>query len=209
VEETNAARAKIGGLGQGARRKGGGALGGGALERFKYLGIIGLVVRNMAVGRVVNVNEMVGSAVENAKNLWSRGRIAVVEAATGTARSEVTVKDGGEHDEWNPTPPTAEFKNYIGTSWGYVEMEYLTLRLPPPQEVEKGAAALRQLLLDFFAERGEEREFNFSDGAAVFESLVDFCSEAYGQYSTRGLEATVYDGGGDYSPIKVKLTWLG
>jgi hypothetical protein len=163
----------------------------------------------MAVREVVNVNGMIGSAIERVRSLWSQSRIAIVEAATGTVRSEVTVKDGGEHDEWNPTPPTAEFKNYISTSWGYVEMDYLTLKLPPPQKVEKGAAALRQLLSDFFAEREEEREFDFSDGAAVFESLVGFCSEAYGQYSTRGLRAVVHDSGGDYPSIRVELTWLG
>ncbi|MCC6051189.1 MAG: hypothetical protein LM580_10800 [Thermofilum sp.] len=162
-------------------------------------------MRNMAAEGAVNVDE----AVERARALWSQGRIAIVEAATGTMRSEVAVKDGGEHDEWNPTPPTAEFKNYISTSWGYVEMEYLTLKLPPPSKPERGAAALKRLLLDFFAERGEEEEFKFSDGAAVFESLVGFCSKAYGQYSTRGLRAVVHDSGGDYPSIRVELAWLG
>jgi len=166
-------------------------------------------VRDMTVEEVVNVNRMIDGAVEGARALWSQGRIAVVEAATGTARNEVTVSDGGEHDEWNPTPPTAEFKNYISTSWGYVEMEYLTLKLPPPSNLEKGVAALRELLLDLFAGRGEERKYGFYDGAAVFESLVDFCSEVYGQYSTRGIEAKVYDSGGDYPSIKVELRWLG
>jgi hypothetical protein len=163
----------------------------------------------MAVGRVVNVEEVVETAVERVRKLWSEGRVAVVDAATGTARSEITVKDGGEYDEWSPTPPTAEFKNYISTSWGYVEMEYLTLRLPPPKEVEKGAAALRGLLSDFFAPRGEEEKYSFYDGAAAFKALVDFCSEVYSQYSTRGLRAVVYDSGGDNPSILVELTWLG
>jgi len=159
----------------------------------------------MAAEGAVNVEE----AVEKARALWSQSRIAIVEAAIGSMRSEVTVKDGGEHDEWSPTPPTAEFKNYISTSWGYVEMEYLTLKLPPPSKPERGAAALRQLLSDFFARGEGEGEDGFYDGAAVFETLVDFCSKAYGQYSTRGLRAVVYDSGGDYPSIHVELVWLG
>jgi hypothetical protein len=159
----------------------------------------------MAAEGAVNVDE----AVERARALWSQGRIAIVEAATGTVRSEVAVKDGGEHDEWSPTPPTAEFKNHISTSWGYVEMDYLTLKLPPPSKPERAAAALKRLLLDFFARGEGEGEDGFYDGAAVFETLVDFCSEAYGQYSTRGLRAVVHDSGGDYPSIRVELTWLG
>jgi hypothetical protein len=163
----------------------------------------------MAVGRVVDVEEMVETAVEKVRKLWSEGRVAVVEAATGNVRNEVAVTDGGEHDEWSPTAPALAFRNYISTSWNYIEMEYLTLKLPPPTRAERGAAALRELLMDFFAPRGEEKKYSFYDGAAAFKALVDFCSETYGEYSTRGLRAVVYDSGGDYPSIEVELTWLG
>jgi hypothetical protein len=163
----------------------------------------------MAVGRVVNVEEMVETAVERVRKLWSEGRVAVVEAATGNVRNEVVVTDGGEHDEWSPTEPALTFRNCISTSWHYIEMEYLTLRLPPPERAERGATELRRLLMDFFAPRGEEERYGFHDGAAAFGALVDFCSEVYGQHSARGLRAAVYDSGGDYPSIRVELTWLG
>jgi len=155
----------------------------------------------------------IAGAVEKVKKLWLDGRIAEIRVHWGRYFG-IEVEDAGdaksEEERMGMALPALHYENKWVDDCTR-EVEWMTLRLPPPwfdYPVEKAAERLERFLRDF--SMSEERvEFGFGDGLAILNSFAKLCSELYEEYSTRGIEAHVEDLGGDYPLIKVRAVWHG
>jgi hypothetical protein len=155
----------------------------------------------------------IAEAVERVKELWLGGRIAKVSVSWGRY-FDVEVEDGGgaaeEEERGGRALPALSYENRWVDDCTR-EVEWMELKLPPPWfdfPVEEAARRLERFLRDFSVPE-ESVEFGFGDGLAILNSFAKLCSELYEEYSTRGIEASVEDLGGDYPLIKVRAVWHG
>jgi hypothetical protein len=167
--------------------------------------------------RKVEVEERIareiGETVERVKKLWLNGRIAKIALSWGRY-FDIEVEDLGdseaEEEESGRALPALSYENRWVDDCTR-EVERMTLKLPPPwfdYPIEEAAKLLERFLRDF-AVSEESVEFGFGDGIAILNSFAKLCSKLYEEYSTRGIEATVEDLGGDYPLIKVRAVWHG
>jgi hypothetical protein len=155
----------------------------------------------------------IAETVKRVKKLWLEERIAKVSVSWGH-RLHIEVEDGGsaeeEEERVGRSLPALSYENKWVDDCTR-EVEWMTLKLPPPWfdfPVEEAAKLLERFLRDFALEE-ESVEFGFGDGLAILNSFAKLCSKLYEEYSTRGIEAEVKDLGGDYPLIKVHAVWHG
>jgi hypothetical protein len=158
---------------------------------------------------IKEIEERVEEAIERVRELWEEGRVAVISVSSPSGHIEV--EDGGEvpEDDDRSVLPSIEY----GNKWlddCTREREDMELRLPPPwfdYPIDKAAELLRRFLEGFLV--GEGVEFEFGDGVAILNSFVRLCTELYEEYTTRGIEVSLEDLGGDYPLIALKAVWHG
>jgi hypothetical protein len=159
---------------------------------------------------IKEIEERVEETVERVRELWEEGRVAVISVSSPSGHIEV--EDGGEvpEDDERGVLPSIEFENRWLDDCTR-EREDLELRLPPPwfdYPIDKAAELLKRFLKDFLAPE-EGVEFGFGDGLAILNSFAKLCSELYEEYTTRGIEVSLEDLGGDYPLIALKAVWHG